>query len=170
MIYEHRLRVRYAETDAMGVAHHAAYLVWFEAARVAWIRDSGFPFAEVEASGYLHAVREVRVQYRRPARFDQLLSLQVAVLSAGGPRMTFGYRLYDAAEVDAAVAARASAVEGGAAGGEVMQGIGPLGPLAVGSTEMIWVTPQGRPTRLPPGSALARFLDATERHPEWVEW
>ena len=98
MIYEHRLRVRYAETDAMGVAHHAAYLVWFEAARVAWIRDAGFPFAEVEASGYLHAVREVRVQYRRPARFDQLLALRVAVVSAGGPRMTFGYRIYDAAE------------------------------------------------------------------------
>ena len=101
MIYEHRLRVRYAETDAMGVAHHAAYLVWFEAARVAWIRDAGFPFAEVEASGFLHAVREVRVQYRRPARFDQLLSLRVAVVSAGGPRLTFGYRIYDAAEATA---------------------------------------------------------------------
>jgi acyl-CoA thioester hydrolase len=163
VIYEHRLRVRYAETDAMGVAHHAAYLVWFEAARVAWIRDAGFPFAEVEASGYLHAVREVRVQYRRPARFDQLLALRVAVVSAGGARMTFGYRIYDAAEADGAPEADA----GGAAGGG---DAATLSPLAVGSTEMIWVTPHGRPTRLPSSHPLARFLAATERHPEWAGW
>ncbi|HEX2325073.1 MAG TPA: thioesterase family protein [Chloroflexota bacterium] len=163
MIYEHRLRVRYAETDAMSVAHHAAYLVWFEAARVAWIRDAGFPFADVEASGYLHAVREVRVQYRRPARFDQLLSLRVAVVSAGGPRLTFGYRIYDAAEADGAPETGAG---GAADGGDAAT----LSPLAVGSTEMIWVTPQGRPTRLPPGHPLARFLAATERHPEWAGW
>lgn len=150
MIYDHRFRVRYAETDAMRVAHHTAYLVWCEAGRVEALRALGFSFAEVEASGFGHAVREVRVQYRRPARFDQALVLRVAVVSESGPRMTFGYRLYDAGE-------RASLGDGAAA-------------LAVMVTEMIWVTPEGRPTRLPPAHPIAPVLEALEKHPEWGEW
>jgi acyl-CoA thioester hydrolase len=155
MIYEHRLRVRYAETDAMGVAHHAAYLVWLEAARVEWIRHIGFPFADVEASGYHHAVREVQVQYRRPARFDQLLALRVALAGAAGPRMTFGYRLYDAAEADGAAEA------GGAADPS---------PLAVARTEMIWVTAAGRATRLPAAHPLTPVLGELARYPDWATW
>ena len=149
MIFEHRLRVRYAETDAMGVAHHAAYLVWLEAARVEWIRHIGFPFADFEASGYHHAVREVQVQYRRPARFDQLLALHVALAVAAGPRMTFGYRLYDAAEADA--------------------GADPS-PLAVARTEMIWVTAAGRATRLPAAHPFTPVLSAIARYPDWATW
>ena len=149
MIYEHRLRVRYAETDAMGVAHHAAYLVWLEAARVEWIRHIGFPFSEVESSGYHHAVREAQVQYRRPARFDQLLALRVALAAAAGPRMTFGYRLYAAAEADAAA---------------------DPAPLAVARTEMIWVTAAGRATRLPATHPFSPVLAAVERHPDWATW
>jgi acyl-CoA thioester hydrolase len=149
MIYEHRLRVRYAETDAMGVAHHAAYLVWLEAARVEWIRHIGFPFSAVEASGYHHAVREAQVQYRRPARFDQMLALRVALAAAAGPRMTFGYRLYDAAEAEAA---------------------SDPAPLAVARTEMIWVTAAGRATRLPPTHPFAPVLAAMERYPDWATW
>jgi acyl-CoA thioester hydrolase len=155
MIYEHRLRVRYAETDAMGVAHHAAYLVWLEAARVEWIRHIGFPFADVEASGYHHAVREVQVQYRRPARFDQLLALRVALVGAAGPRMTFGYRLYDAAEADGAAGA------GGAAD---------LLPLAVARTELIWVTAAGRATRLPAAHPFTAVLGEMARYPDWATW
>ena len=151
MIYEHRFRVRYAETDAMRVAHHAAYLVWCEAGRVEALRSLGFSFAEVEASGYGHAVREARVQYRRAVRFDQELVLSVAVVSASGPRMTFGYRLYDAAELDAA----------GADAAQI---------LAVAVTEMIWVTPEGRPTRLPASHPETPVLAGLERHPEWAEW
>src|SRR5687768_17830509 len=79
MIHTHRFRVRYAETDAMRVAHHAAYLVWLEAARVEALRALGFSFADVEASGYGHAVRDLRIQYRRPARFDQELVMRVAI-------------------------------------------------------------------------------------------
>ena len=149
MIYEHRFRVRYAETDGMRVAHHAAYLVWFEAGRVEFLRSLGFAFAEVEASGYGQAVREVRLQFRRPARFDQELALRIALVSASGPRMTFGYRLYAAAERDADPAAP---------------------PAAVGMTEMVWVTPQGRPTRLPASHPVASVLARLERHPDWGEW
>ena len=152
MIHSHRFRVRYAETDAMRVAHHAAYLVWLEAARVEALRALGFSFADVEASGYGHAVRDLRIQYRRPARFDQELVMRVAIARASGPRMTFGYRLYDAAEWEAA---RAD---------------GEPAPLAVAMTEMIWVTPDGRPTRLPASHPLTPVLDAQQRHPDWAEW
>lgn len=153
MIYEHRFRVRYAETDAMGVAHHAAYLIWLEAARVEWIRHLGFPFAEVEASGYRQAVREIRLHYRRPARFDQLLVLRVALVEAHGPRITFGYRLFDSAEWEGAPGAEAEPA-----------------PLSVGTTELVWITPAGRPTRLPASLPLAAAMGAIERHPDWAEW
>jgi acyl-CoA thioester hydrolase len=150
MIHHHRLRVRYAETDAMRVAHHAAYLVWLEAGRIEALRTLGFSFADVEASGYGHAVREARIQYRRPVRFDQELVLRVAIAEARGARMTFGYRLHDAADFDAQ--------------GERSE------PLALAATEMIWVTPEGRPTRLPATHPLAPVLAAVERHPDWARW
>ena len=150
MIYDHRFRVRYAETDAMRVAHHAAYPVWFEEARVEGLRAMGFSFAEVEAAGYGQAIRELRVHYRRPVRFDQALVLRVALVQASGPRVTFGYRLYDAGEYDAL-----------GEGATV---------TAVGLTELVWVTQEGRPTRLPASHPLAPVLAAQERHPEWGEW
>jgi acyl-CoA thioester hydrolase len=154
MVYTHRFRVRYAETDAMRVAHHAAYLVWLEEARVESLRDLGFSFAEVEAGGYGHAVREVRIQYRRPVRFDQTLALQVALVYASGPRMTFGYRLYDASELD----------------GAGQMGAEPAIPVAVATTEMIWVTPEGKPTRLPTTHPLHSVIAQQERKPDWGEW
>jgi len=150
VVFEHRFRVRYAETDAMGVAHHAAYLVWLEAGRVAWCREVGFPFAEIEASGYFHVVREVRLQYRRPARFDQELVLRLVIVRAAGPRVTFGYRLYAAGEHDP-------------------DSVG-ASPLAVATTEMVWVTAGGRPTRLPASHPFAPVLAALPRHPDWGTW
>lgn len=145
-----RFRVRYAETDAMRVAHHSTYVVWLEAARVEWIRSLGFPFTDVEAGGYGHVVRELRVQYRRPARFDQELVLRIALAAASGPRLTFGYRLYDAGEYDA-----------DPAGAQ---------PLALAATEMVWVTAAGRPTRLPAAHPLARLIGSLERLPDWAVW
>lgn len=150
MIYEHRFRVRYAETDAMRIAHHAVYLIWFEAGRVEFLRSLGFQFPELEASGLGQAVYNLRLQYRRPARFDQLLALRIALVSADGPRMTFAYRLYDAGELDGSGAAAA--------------------PLVLGTTEMVWVSQEGRPVRLPPTHPLALVLASMERHPEWDEW
>jgi acyl-CoA thioester hydrolase len=150
MIFDHTVRVRYAETDAMRVAHHAAYLVWFEEGRVECLRSLGFDFGKLEDSGYGQAVREARVQYRRPVRFDQRLRLRVALVHASGPRLVFAYRLFDALEYEAD------------------QDMAP--PVAVGLTEMIWVTPAGRPTRLPAAHPLAIVLAGVQRHPEWAEW
>jgi acyl-CoA thioester hydrolase len=145
-----RFRVRYAETDAMRVAHHAAYAVWLEAGRVEWIRRLGFPFADIEASGYGHVVRELRIRYQRAVRFDQELALRIALASTRGPRLTFGYRLYDAQELDA----------------------DPNGaePVALAATEMVWVNADGRPTRLPASHALARTIAGLRRYPDWASW
>jgi len=150
MIFDYEFRVRYAETDAMRVAHHAAYLVWFEAGRIEFLRALGFDFNELEAAGYGQAVREVRLQYRRSVQFDQRLVLRIALVRASGPRLVFGYRLLDATEREANQETAT--------------------PVALGLTEMVWVTPAGRPTRLPARHPLAAALAGMERHPDWAEW
>ncbi len=76
--HSHRIRVRYAETDQMGVAHHAAWVPWFEAARVEWLRARGRSYRQMEADGLFLPVVELSVRYRRPARFDDELDLVTA--------------------------------------------------------------------------------------------
>ena len=68
--FVHRIRARFAETDAMGVIHHAAYLPYLEEARVAYLREVGHPYHEVRSEGFDAAVLEVAVQYRRPLHFE----------------------------------------------------------------------------------------------------
>ena len=63
------VEVRYAETDQMGVVHHANYVIWFELARTSLCALSGFHYAEIEALGYLLMVTGVEVRYHRPARY-----------------------------------------------------------------------------------------------------
>src|SRR5690554_2926587 len=67
------LTVRFAETDLMGVVHHSAYVVWFEAGRVAWMSAAGMPYAEVGATGHHFAVTAVHAQYRAAARFGDVV-------------------------------------------------------------------------------------------------
>ena len=71
--------VRFVETDAMGVVHHSNYLVWFEAARVAWMDAADMPYAEVAAGGHHFAVTAVEVEYRAPVRFGETVRVTVAV-------------------------------------------------------------------------------------------
>ena len=73
---ELELRVRYAETNQMGVAHHASFFVWFEAARTEFIRARGRSYADVEAAGWLLVVVEAQCRYRRPARYDDVLVIR----------------------------------------------------------------------------------------------
>jgi acyl-CoA thioester hydrolase len=81
------VRVRFAETDAMGVAHHASYLPWLEEARVGYLRVSGHPYTEVRAGGHDIAVVECHVRYRAPARFED--EIAVHCLVAPPTRATF---------------------------------------------------------------------------------
>jgi acyl-CoA thioester hydrolase len=67
------VRVRYAETDAMGVAHHGAYVVWLETARVEWMRERGLSYRDLDDSGVAMAVAGLELRYRASARFDDVL-------------------------------------------------------------------------------------------------
>jgi acyl-CoA thioester hydrolase len=74
------LRVRYFETDQMRVAHHAHYLVWFEAARSEFCRVRGIDYSQMERDGYFMPILEARCRYRRPARYDDELTITVRVV------------------------------------------------------------------------------------------
>jgi acyl-CoA thioester hydrolase len=75
--FTHRIRTRFAETDAMGIVHHAAYLPYLEEARVEYLRQLGHPYDEVRRDGFNFAVLEVAVQYRRPLQFDELVDVRL---------------------------------------------------------------------------------------------
>ncbi|TMI88169.1 MAG: acyl-CoA thioesterase [Bacillati bacterium ANGP1] len=86
------VRVRYAETDQMGVAHHASYLVWFEAGRTELIRASGHSYAQIEKDGWWLVVVEARCRYLRPARYDDVLTIRTRLAALGGATLEFGYQ------------------------------------------------------------------------------
>lgn len=89
-----RVRVRYAETDQMGVVYHANYLIWFEIGRVELMRQRGLDYGRMEAEeGCGIAVVEARVRYKAPARYDDDLMIETTVLKARGPIIQFGYRI-----------------------------------------------------------------------------
>jgi acyl-CoA thioester hydrolase len=94
LISESRVRVRYAETDQMGVVYHANYLVWFEIGRVDFIRELGMDYKAMEREDGLGiAVVDVSVRYRAPARYDDELVIETRLLAARGPIIRFGYRV-----------------------------------------------------------------------------
>src|ERR1700752_2536209 len=74
------LRVRYAETDRMGLLHHANYLVYFEQGRTELLRAQGLSYRDLEDQGFLLVLTKVQVRYRSPARYDDLLTLRTTVL------------------------------------------------------------------------------------------
>lgn len=85
------LRVRYAETDQMGVAHHANYLIWCEFARTDHMRQRGVSYREIEQGGLRLPVVEARLRYRRPARYDDLLRIRCWIRDCSSRRVVFGY-------------------------------------------------------------------------------
>lgn len=85
------IRVRYAETDAMGIAHHTAYLVWFEVGRTEYTRAMGMPYREVEQDGTRLVVVEAHCRYHQPARYDDVLVVRTTVRELTKATVTFGY-------------------------------------------------------------------------------
>jgi acyl-CoA thioester hydrolase len=93
-ISEARVRVRYAETDQMGVVYHSNYLIWFEVGRVELIRQLGLDYKRLEEEyGCGITVVDVHVRYRAPARYDDELVVQTTLLAARGPVIRFGYKV-----------------------------------------------------------------------------
>ena len=106
--FRHPVRVRFAETDAMGVLHHAAYVPYLEEARVEYLRALGHPYPQIRAEGYDLAVLELVVQYRRSARFDEMVEVHTRVSAFRGASFQIDYLL----TIDDDVCALAATVHG----------------------------------------------------------
>jgi acyl-CoA thioester hydrolase len=126
-------RVRYAETDQMGVVYHANYLVWCEIGRTELMRTLGFAYADVEASGIRLAVADAYVRYGRAAVYDDAIVVTTRIAAAQSRTITFEYDI-----------SRETA-----AGTE---------PLATATTRLIAIDVHGSPRRLPP-DLLERFRE-----------
>ena len=92
-VAETRFRVRYFETDAMRIVHHAVYLTWFEEGRSAFTRAIGYPYARMEADGLLLAVAEVHARYHQPARYDDEVVISTCLEAFPSRGMTFAYEV-----------------------------------------------------------------------------
>jgi acyl-CoA thioester hydrolase len=116
------IRVRYAETDQMGVAYHGGYFAWFEVGRTDLLRGQGMTYRDLECSGLRLPVIETHARFLRPALYDDTLEIRTELTSLSGARVAFGYEVHRA---------------------------GTEGALATGSTSHAAVDLQGRPRRLP---------------------
>ncbi len=135
---ETQIRVRYAETDAMGVVHHASYVVWLEVGRSEWMRRQGTSYADLEASGYNLPVVGLSVRYLASARYDELLTLKTWVAEAKSRQVRFAYELYR--------------VEGDGRGGPGAKTC----PIVRGETVHVCLSREGSVVALP--QALRRLL------------
>jgi acyl-CoA thioester hydrolase len=117
-----RLRVRYAETDQMGLAWHGNYLAWFEVGRTDLLRETGLTYRELEQQGLRLPVIAAEARYLRPARYDDQLEVETELDHMAGARVRFIYRVRRSGEDQ---------------------------PLAMGATEHAVVDGSGRPRRMP---------------------
>ena len=98
-IFEAQLRVRYAETDQMGVVYHSNYIVWFEVGRVEMLRQLGFTYRDMEKQDDTHiAVADVRCRFKSPARYDDVVTIRTRLLNVRDSLLHFGYELIRAAD------------------------------------------------------------------------
>ena len=116
------LRVRYAETDQMGVVYHANYLVWCEIGRTDFIRELGTPYAQLERDGVLLAVSDVGMRFHASARYDDPIRVYTRLIEVRSRGLTFGYRIRRA-DTDAM--------------------------LVAGTTALVSLSPDGRPMVMP---------------------
>ena len=116
------IRVRYAETDQMGVAYHGGYFAWFEVGRTDLLRGRGLTYRELEHEGLRLPVIETHARFLRPAFYDDTLEIRTELQAVSGARVTFAYEVHRP---------------------------GTEGPLATASTSHAAVDPKGRPRRLP---------------------
>ncbi len=88
------IRVRYAETDRMGLLHHANYLIYFEQGRTELLRSNGLSYKDLEDQGYLLVLTKIEVRYRWPARYDDVLALKTIVVRTTTVRIDHRYELF----------------------------------------------------------------------------
>jgi acyl-CoA thioester hydrolase len=121
-VAETTFRIRYAETDAMGIVHHSNYIVFFEEGRSAYARARGNPYSQFESEGYFLLVSEIGVRYAKPARYEQEITVRVWLEEMKSRGLTFRYEIADATS------------------GEL---------LVSGFTKHVCITQDGKVTRIP---------------------
>ena len=94
MIYRSQVVVRYAETDQMGIAHHANYPIWYELARAEYIKACCMSYREMEQMGLLTPLLEVGCRYLFPARFEDLLTIETRATQITPSRIRFEYEIF----------------------------------------------------------------------------
>ncbi len=92
--FDYEYRVRYADTDKMGVSYYANYLVWFEAARTEYFRALGYPYTKCETQGYFLPVVEANIHYLAPSTYDDLLTVRTSVAEIRNSSMRFEYQVF----------------------------------------------------------------------------
>lgn len=97
-IHEIQLRVRYAETDKMGVVYHGNYAQYFEVARVEMLRSLGVSYRSMEDSGIMLPVVNLNINFRKPALYDELLTVRTSLKELPGVRIHFDYELLNERE------------------------------------------------------------------------
>lgn len=127
MLSVSEVRVRYAETDQMGVAYHANYLVWCEVGRTDFIRSLGMTYAEMEGRGIRLAVADAQLRFHASARYDDVVRIETRLTGVRSRMVTFAYEIV-------------RVTEPGDSEGE---------RLVSASTTLVSVTAEGRPTSLP---------------------
>lgn len=94
MWHEQRIRVRFEETDTMGVVYYAKFFVWMEVGRVGLLRDLGFPYKELEKRGFHMPVVQAHADYEASARFDEEILVRTRIASVGKSSIRFENEIY----------------------------------------------------------------------------
>ena len=130
----HPLRVRYQETDQMGVVYHVNYLNWFEIGRTEWVRHAGIAYKEMEAKGLLLPVTDIEASFRQPARYDEWITVCTSVAEMSALRVRFRSVIVFGDQTET----HGTSHEGADPPGDV---------LVTGGTSHVWVNRDWRPVR-----------------------
>ena len=94
-INEYSFRVRYVETDQMGIVYHSNYYVWFEMGRTEFMRTLGYTYRELENQDILLPILETHCVYKKPARYDDIITIKTTLSELKGLRIIFKYEAYN---------------------------------------------------------------------------
>jgi acyl-CoA thioester hydrolase len=95
MLWTHKIRVRYGECDQMGFVHHSVYALYFEEARTEILRQIGLIYREMEEEGIIMPVRSMVLNFKKAAKYDDLLEINIKVAKYTGIRVLFEYEVYN---------------------------------------------------------------------------
>lgn len=94
MVFELKLVARYAETDQMGIIHHAVYPVWYEAARGGMMAQAGMTYRSIEEDGYMIPLHDLSCRYIKPAHYEDNIRIETRVIEATPVKLVFQYKVY----------------------------------------------------------------------------